>query len=266
MSDRSAIEWTDATWNPVRGCTKVSPGCKHCYAEAFAERFRGVPGHPFEHGFDLRLVPHKLEEPLHWARPRRVFVNSMSDLFHESIPNEYVRKVFDVMARAHWHSFQVLTKRSARLLEMAPSLPWPDNVWMGVSIESDQYVERADDLRGVPAAVRFISAEPLLGPLPSLNLDGLDWVIVGGESGHYARPMEIAWARGIRDHCDQARVAFFLKQLGGRRDKRGGGKAILEGVRWVDFPETPTDVRKFGGSRKNASRLRRNRAVVRDQA
>jgi protein gp37 len=266
MSDRSAIEWTDATWNPVRGCSKVSPGCKHCYAEAFAERFRGVPGHPFENGFDLQLAPHKLEEPLSWSRPRRVFVNSMSDLFHESIPDSYIRKVFDVMVQADWHTFQILTKRSARLLAIAPSLPWPNHVWMGVSIESDRYVGRADDLRGVPAAVRFISAEPLLGPLPSLNLRDIDWVIVGGESGHYARPMDVTWAREIRDLCEEARVAFFLKQLGGRRDKRGGDKALLEGVRWVDFPEIDPNVRKFVGLKENAGGVRRDRAVVQGQA
>ena len=262
MGDRSAIEWTDATWNPVRGCSKVSPGCKHCYAEAFAERFRGVPGHPFESGFALKLVPHKLAEPLRWDRPRRVFVNSMSDLFHESIPEDYIREVFDVMTQAHWHSFQVLTKRSERLVALADSLPWAQNIWMGVSIESDRYVARADHLRSVPAAVRFVSAEPLLGPLPSLNLKGIDWVIVGGESGHYARPMDPLWAGQVRDLCMESKVAFFLKQLGGRRDKRGGEKALLEGVRWVELPETQTNMRKFGGPRKNASRLRRNRTMV----
>ena len=243
MSDRSQIEWTDATWNPVRGCSKVSPGCKHCYAEAFAERFRGVPEHPFERGFDLRLVPHKLEEPLRWKRPRRVFVNSMSDLFHEAVPEDYIGQVFAVMEEASWHTYQVLTKRSKRLLSMARTLRWPDHVWMGVSIESNRYVRRADDLRGVPAAVRFVSAEPLLGPLPGLNLDGLDWVIVGGESGHHARPMDIEWAREIRDLCRDARVAFFLKQLGGRRDKRGGEKALLDGTRCVNFPETERSMR-----------------------
>lgn len=266
MNDRSAIEWTDATWNPVRGCSKVSPGCKHCYAEAFAERFRGVPGHPFESGFDLWLAPHKLEEPLSWSRPRRVFVNSMSDLFHESIPETYIRQVFDVMVRADWHTFQILTKRSARLIALAPSLPWPNHIWMGVSIESDRYVGRADDIRAAPAGVRFVSAEPLLGPLPSLNLEGLDWVIVGGESGHYARPMELAWARDIQKRCKRAGVAFFLKQLGGRRDKRGGDKALLDGMRWVDFPKTQRDVRKVVGLPENANRLRRNRNLVRGQA
>jgi protein gp37 len=264
MSDRSPIEWTEATWNPVRGCSKVSPGCKHCYAEAFAERFRGVPGHPFEDGFDLRLAPHKIDEPLGWSRPRKIFVNSMSDLFHESIPEDYIRRVFAVMVLAHWHTYQVLTKRSERLLSMAQSLPWPSHVWMGVSIESDSYVGRADDLRQVPAAVRFVSAEPLLGPLSHLNLAGIDWVIAGGESGHYARPMDLAWAREIRNRCAEAGVAFFLKQLGGRRDKRGGEKAVLDGIRWIDFPESPRHVRKFVELSENANRLRRNRAVVRD--
>jgi protein gp37 len=192
-------------------------------------------------------------------------VNSMSDLFHESIPETYIEKVFDVMVKAHWHTFQILTKRSARLLSLARSLPWPSNVWMGVSIESNRYVTRANDLRRVPAVVRFISAEPLLGPLPDLDLGGVDWIIVGGESGHYARPMELPWAREIRNRCQEANVAFFLKQLGGRRDKRGGDKALLDGMRWVDFPEISRDVREFVWFRKNATQLRRNWEVVRDQ-
>lgn len=236
MSDRSAIEWTDATWNPVRGCTKVSPGCKHCYAEAFAERFRGVPGHPFEQGFDLRLVPEKLPQPLLWARPRRIFVNSMSDLFHEDIQLDYIRRVFAIMVEAHWHSFQVLTKRSKRLTDVCHELPWPPNIWMGVSIESADYTSRAFDLIKTPAQVRFVSAEPLLGPIPELPVEGLDWLIVGGESGRHARTMELDWARELRNKCRKHGVAFFLKQLGGRRQKRSGAEATLDGRRWMEWP------------------------------
>jgi protein gp37 len=237
MGTRSNIEWTDATWNPVRGCTKVSPGCKYCYAEAIAERFRGVPNHPFEHGFDLRLVPEKLTEPLHWKYPRKIFVNSMSDLFHERIPFEYILQVFEVMAKASWHTFQVLTKRSERLVELSPQLPWPRNVWMGVSVENARYAHRARHLARVPSHVRFLSVEPLLGPIPDLPLDRIDWVIVGGESGPCARPMDLAWVRDIRDQCTRRGVAFFLKQLGGRLEKRGGSKAVLDGRQWRAFPE-----------------------------
>lgn len=236
MADRTHIEWTDATWNPVRGCTKISPGCKHCYAETFAERFRGVAGHPFEQGFDLRLVPEKLQEPLRWREPRRVFVNSMSDLFHEDVPAEFIRRTFGVMASARRHTFQILTKRSERLLDLSHVLPWPRNVWMGVSVESARYVYRVDHLRTVPAALRFLSLEPLLGPIDDLPLDGIGWVIVGGESGRAARPMSLAWARRIRQRCRAAGVPFFLKQLGGRRSKRGGEEAILDGKLWRVFP------------------------------
>ena len=236
MADRSKIEWTEATWNPTRGCTKISPGCKHCYAEAFSERFRGVPGHPYEQGFDLRLIPEKLEEPLRWKRPRVIFVNSMSDLFHEDIPLEYIQSVFAVMSQAHWHTFQVLTKRSDRLLALSNDLPWPQNVWMGVSVESSAYYYRITDLAKVPAKTKFVSAEPLLGPLGALPLTGIDWVIIGGESGVRARPMDEQWAREIRDQCSDAQVAVFLKQLGGRRDKRGGEKAVLDGQRLLELP------------------------------
>jgi protein gp37 len=234
MADRSAIEWTDATWNPVRGCTKVSPGCKNCYALTFAERFRGVPGHPFEQGFDLRLVPNKLEEPLRWGRPRRIFVNSMSDLFHEAIPADYIARVFDVMGRAPDHQFQVLTKRSKRLQELAPDLPWHPNVWMGVSVENAFYAGRARDLATVPAAVRFLSVEPLLGPIPELPLDGIHWVIVGGESGPRRRPVERNWVLAIRDQCLAAGVPFFFKQWGGRFPKSGGRE--LDGREWNQMP------------------------------
>jgi protein gp37 len=234
MADRSAIEWTEATWNPVTGCSKVSPGCAHCYAETFAERWRGVLGHPYEQGFDLRLWPERLDVPLRWRRPRVIFVNSMSDLFHEDIPDEYVARVFDVMARADWHVFQVLTKRHERLAALAPELPWPSNVWMGVSIENRRFVHRADFLREVPAAVRFISAEPLLGPLDGLDLDEIDWLIAGGESGPRHRRVRIEWLRELRDRCSGEGVAFFFKQWGGRTPKSGG--RLLDGRAWDEMP------------------------------
>jgi len=236
MGYRSSIEWTDATWNPIVGCTKVSQGCKNCYAETLAERFRGVVGHPFEQGFDLRLVPQKLQEPLGWTTGRRIFTCSMSDVFHEMIPMDYVEQIFEVMNRGDWHVFQVLTKRSARLVELGNHLKWTSNIWMGVSIESADHVGRADELVAVPAAVHFLSVEPLLGPIPMLPLEGIDWVIVGGESGARARPMDIAWVRSIRQQCERAGVPFFLKQLGGRRDKRGGQQALLDGREWRQFP------------------------------
>jgi protein gp37 len=234
MSDRSAIEWTDATWNPVTGCTQVSPGCDHCYAMRFAERWRGIPGHPYEQGFELRLWPERLSTPLRWTQPRHVFVNSMSDLFHHRVPDEFILEVFSVMERAHWHTFQVLTKRTARMARLARSLPLPDNVWVGVSIETDRFVWRADHLRNVPAAVRFISAEPLLGPLPSLMLDGIHWLISGGESGPGCRPCDPEWVRDLRDRCGAAGVAFFHKQWGGLTPKAGG--RLLDGRTWDDRP------------------------------
>lgn len=234
MAQTTAIEWTEATWNPVRGCTKISPGCKHCYAQTFAERWRGIPGHPYEQGFDLRLVPEKLEEPLSWTKPRRIFVNSMSDLFHESVPEEFIRRVFEVMEEATWHTFQILTKRSARVRELAPRLPWPPNVWQGVSVENARYTFRIGDLQQVAAAVRFLSIEPLLAPIPSLPLDGISWVIVGGESGPKHRPLDPAWVREIRDQCVAARVPFFFKQWGGRTPKAGGRE--LDGMKWDQMP------------------------------
>jgi protein gp37 len=227
MGQNSAIEWTEATWNPVTGCSKVSPGCAHCYAETFAERWRGVPGHPYEQGFDLRLWPQRLDVPLRWRRPRMIFVNSMSDLFHEDVPTEFVARVFDVMVEADHHIFQILTKRPNHLLELADSLPWPKNVWVGVSIENKRWIDRADVLREVPAAVRFISAEPLLGPLMGLNLEGIDWLIAGGESGHGHRPLQVDWVRGLRERCCDESVAFFFKQWGGRTSKSGG--RLLDG-------------------------------------
>lgn len=234
MSDRSAIEWTEATWNPVTGCDQVSPGCAHCYAKTFAERWRGIPGHPYEQGFDLRLWPARLEQPLRWRRPRTIFVNSMSDLFHERIPDDFVHQVFDVMGRADWHTFQILTKRHERLAELAPTLAWPANVWMGVSIENRRFVHRADYLREVPAAVRFISAEPLLGPLEDLDLTGIDWLIAGGESGPRHRTVRVEWLRELRDRCTAEEVAFFFKQWGGIRSKTGG--RMLDGRTWDETP------------------------------
>jgi protein gp37 len=237
MADNSRIEWTEATWNPVTGCSKVSPGCAHCYAETFAERWRGIAGHPYEQGFDLRLWPERLEVPLRWRRPRTIFVNSMSDLFHEAIPIEYIAEVFKVMQRADWHVFQVLTKRPERLEALADDLPWPPNVWMGVSIENRRFVHRADNLRRTPAQTKFISAEPLLGPLEGLDLSRIDWLIAGGESGPGHRPMRIEWARDLRDRCVEENVAFFFKQWGGVRSKTGG--RVLDGRAWDELPATP---------------------------
>lgn len=240
MAERSSIEWTEATWNPVTGCTKVSPGCAHCYAETFAERFRGVPGHPYERGFDLQLRPERLEQPLSWKQPRMIFVNSMSDLFHEDIEPAYIREVFKVMRKANWHTFQVLTKRSQRTLEVAQQWKWPENVWMGVSVENQRWTSRIDDLRNVPAKVRFLSCEPLLGPL-RLDLRDIGWVIVGGESGPRARPMKPEWARDIRQQCADAGVAFFFKQWGAHNEageRVGKGKAgrLLDGRVWDNLP------------------------------
>ena len=234
MADRSAIEWTEATWNPVTGCDKVSPGCAHCYAETFAERWRGIPGHPYEQGFDLRIWPKRLEQPFRWKRPRLIFVNSMSDLFHEAIPDDYIAAVFAVMVEAKQHTFQVLTKRHERLSDVAPDLPWPSNVWMGVTIENRRFVHRADYLRHVPAAVRFISAEPLLGPLEGLDLSGIDWLISGGESGPKHRGVKGEWLRDLRDRCVQDDVPYFFKQWGGFRSKSGG--RILDGREWSQLP------------------------------
>ena len=241
MAERSSIEWTEATWNPVTGCTKVSPGCGHCYAEAFAERFRGVPGHPYERGFELQLRPERLEQPLTWRQPRLVFVNSMSDLFHEDVPEDYIREVFKVMRKAHWHTFQILTKRSQRLVELSPRLRWPKNVWMGVSVENQRWACRIDHLRKVPAKVRFLSCEPLLGPL-RLDLHGIGWVIVGGESGPRARTMRPEWVRDIRRQCEQAGVAFFFKQWGAHNEageRVGKGKAgrLLDNRLWSQLPD-----------------------------
>jgi protein gp37 len=238
MAERSSIEWTDATWNPVTGCTKVSPGCTHCYAETFAERWRGVPGHPYEQGFDLRLWPQRLEAPLHWRAPRMIFVNSMSDLFHEDVPDSFIEEVFRVMSHASRHTFQVLTKRATRLASWYATRRefWKlNNVWLGVSVEDQKFgLPRVPLLRQVNAAVRFLSVEPLLEDLGQLNLTGIDWVIVGGESGRGARPMMESWVVSVRDQCSAAGVPFFFKQWGGVWKKRNG--RTFEGRTWDEMP------------------------------
>jgi protein gp37 len=240
MSLNSPIEWTDATWNPVRGCTKISPGCKHCYAETFAERFRGVQGHPYEQGFDLRLVPEKLSEPFAWRSPRLVFVNSMSDLFQTGVPDEYVELVCQVMATANWHTYQVLTKRSQRLRDLLRNrlshAAVRENIWWGVSVEDRTYgLPRLEHLRETPAAVRFLSIEPLLEDLGAINLSGISWVIVGGESGPGARPMRKEWVLSIRDQCRDFGVPFFFKQWGGVRKVRNG--RLLDGRTYDEYPQ-----------------------------
>ncbi|HKP55474.1 MAG TPA: phage Gp37/Gp68 family protein [Polyangiales bacterium] len=232
MSDRSSIEWTDATWNPVRGCEKISPGCKHCYAETFAERFRGVPEHPYEQGFDPALVPGKLADPLQWSAPRRVFVNSMSDLFQRDVPDAYIRRVVNVMLTAPWHTYQVLTKRADRMHDLLQSslrdAAEAEHIWWGVSVEDRAYgLPRVELLRRTPARTRFLSVEPLLEDLGELALDGIHWVIAGGESGHGARPLGPQWVRSLRDQCAAADVPFFFKQWGGVRKGRAG--RLLDG-------------------------------------
>ena len=237
-SERSSIEWTEATWNPTSGCTKVSPGCDRCYAERITQRFPKT----FPNGFTLTLRPDALEIPLRWRRPRTIFVNSMSDLFHASVSDEYLQLVFDVMRRTTQHTYQILTKRAERLARVAPRLPWPHNVQMGVSVESPAYRWRIDFLRTVPAAVRFVSAEPLLAPLPNLDLAGIHWLIAGGESQVGCRRADLDWFRDLRDQCRRAGVAYFLKQLGGHPSKRGGDQAILDGRRWI---ERPASLKRF---------------------
>ena len=239
MSDHSKIEWTDATWNPVRGCTKVSPGCAHCYAETFAERFRGVPGHPYEQGFDLRLVPEKFTEPLRWPRPRTVFVNSMSDLFHRDIPDDYILAVVRVMRMARWHTYQVLTKRSERMRDLLQTTlrdaADEPHIWWGVSVENRRHgLPRIEHLRDTPGKVRFLSIEPLLEHLGELDLSGIHWAILGGESGAGARPMDPDWVRHVRDQCLRAGVPFFFKQWGGFRKGRHGRS--LDGRTYDEMP------------------------------
>ena len=231
---QSRIEWTQATWNPVTGCDKISPGCKHCYAERMSRRLQAMGNRNYAHGFQVTLHEHMLERPLSWHKPQLVFVNSMSDLFHEAVPLTFIQRVFDVMERAHWHKFQVLTKRAERLAELAPRLVWPSNVWMGVSIESQKYQYRIDYLARTDAGIKFLSLEPLLGPLPGLNLQDIDWVIVGGESGPGARPIASDWVTEIRDQCLRAQTPFFFKQWGGYNKKKTG--RLLEGRTWDQLP------------------------------
>ena len=234
MSEHSTISWTHSSWNPVTGCTKVSSGCAHCYAERFAERWRGVPAHPYEQGFDLKLWPERLDLPLRWRVPRMIFVNSMSDLFHEDVPPEYVQRVFATMNRARRHTFQVLTKRAARLADLASSLEWSPNIWIGVTVESNDTAGRVDYLDRVPAAVKFVSAEPLLGALENLDVTLIDWLIVGGESGPERRPMRSEWVTSLRDRCVIAGVPFYFKQWGGFRPS--SAPPALDGVVWREMP------------------------------
>jgi len=234
MAANSSIEWTEATWNPATGCTKLSPGCKHCYAERLAFRLQAMGQSRYDNGFTLTLHEDLVDLPLRWKKPRMIFVNSMSDLFHHDVPVVFLQHVFDTMRRAHWHQFQVLTKRSERVLELDSRIEWPENLWMGVSVESARYTFRIDHLRQTRAHIRFLSLEPLLGPLDNLNLYDIHWVIVGGESGPGARPIQLAWVRAIRDQCKQAGVPFFFKQWGGVQKHRAG--RTLDGRTWNEMP------------------------------
>lgn len=244
MSEKSKIEWTDSTWNPVRGCTKISPGCKHCYAETFAERFRGVKGHPFEFGFDLRLVPEKLSDPIRWGTPRRIFVNSMSDLFHPEVPDEFIEKVCCVMLAANWHTYQVLTKRADRMSQLLRTklkkAAKASHIWWGVSVENKANgLPRIELLRKAKPVIAFLSIEPLLEDLGAFNLNGIRWTIVGGESGHGARPIQASWVRSIRAQCRAQGVPFFFKQWGGVRKAENG--RTLDGRTYSEFPSVPSN-------------------------
>jgi len=234
MADKSTIEWTEATWNPVTGCSKISPGCQHCYAERMAKRLNAMGNANYANGFKVTLQPHMLERPLQWRTPRMIFVNSMSDLFHKDVPTDYVLDVFATMREASWHQFQVLTKRSSRLARLDSIIDWPTNVWMGVSVENAEYKFRIDQLRDTKAAIKFLSIEPLIGPVADLDLKGIDWVIVGGESGPGARPCQESWVLDIRDQCLSAKVPFFFKQWGGFNKKKAG--RTLRGKIWSEFP------------------------------
>jgi protein gp37 len=234
MATKSSIEWTESTWNPLTGCTKISPGCKLCYAERMSARLKAMGQRNYRNGFKLTLHEHMLDAPLRWKKPQVVFVNSMSDLFQDKVPLAFIQNVFTTMQAAHWHQFQVLTKRSSRLLELSRNLAWAENIWMGVSVESEKYQSRIDDLRQTGAAIKFLSLEPLLGPLPKLDLSGIDWVIVGGESGPGARPIRKEWVTSIRDQCSAASVSFFFKQWGGVNKKKSGRQ--LEGRLYDEMP------------------------------
>jgi protein gp37 len=238
MAVSSRIEWTEATWNPVTGCTKVSPGCAHCYAERMALRLQGMGVRAYARGFEPAVHEELLTLPLSWRRPRHVFVNSMSDLFHQEVPDGFVLRAFGVMREAHWHHYQVLTKRAERLGRLGQQIAWPQNVWVGVSVENADYVWRIDRLRQTQAAIKFVSFEPLLGPIGDIDLDGLDWVIVGGESGPGARPMRKEWVLELKDQCDEAGVAFFFKQWGGVNKKKAG--RMLDGRTWDEMPAQAT--------------------------
>jgi len=231
---KSSIEWTESTWNPLTGCNKVSPGCKHCYAERMAKRLQAMGQEKYRNGFRLTLHPDTLEDPLRWKQPQMIFVNSMSDLFHQDVPLEFIQQVFDVIRRADWHTFQVLTKRAERLSKLDPQLNWPENLWMGVSVESADYTFRIDHLRQTRAKIKFLSIEPLLDPIRNLNLTGIHWVIVGGESGPGARPLQREWVTEIRDQCLAAKVPFFFKQWGGTNKKKTGRE--LDGRTWDEVP------------------------------
>lgn len=233
MAD-STIEWTDSTWNPITGCNKISPGCKNCYAERMAKRLKAMGQPNYENGFKLTLQPHMLLRPLEWKKPRLIFVNSMSDLFHKDVPFSYIHQIFDVMQQANWHQFQILTKRSKRLAELSSQIAWPDNVWMGVSVENQNYAYRIDNLRNTGAKIKFLSMEPLIGPVINMNLENIDWVIVGGESGPRARPIQKNWVINIKDQCKQSNVPFFFKQWGGVHKKKNG--RTLEGRTWDELP------------------------------
>lgn len=238
MAYNSAIEWTGSTWNPVTGCKKISVGCRHCYAERMANRLKAMGQPNYIKGFELALHDHALELPIQWKKPQTIFVNSMSDLFLESVPPKFIKRVFNIMNAAHWHTFQVLTKRSERLFSLSPELKWAPNIWMGVSVENSDYTFRIDHLRETGAYIKFLSLEPLLGPLRNLNLQGINWVIVGGESGPGARYIDPAWVVDIRDQCQEAKVPFFFKQWGGLRKKKAGRE--LEGKTWDEMPLPPS--------------------------
>ncbi len=235
MAAKTSIEWTESTWNPVTGCTKISAGCTNCYAERMSKRLKAMGQPNYVNGFEVTMHPHALEHPLKWKKPQVIFVNSMSDLFHDDIPLEFIQQIFDVMTRANWHTFQILTKRTERLVELAPLLNWPENVWMGVTVEDADCAYRIDCLRDIPAAVRFLSMEPLLSAVEDMNLENIDWVIVGGESGPGSRPIDKQWVRGIRKQCREAKVPFFFKQWGGVNKKKTG--RLLGGRVYNEMPK-----------------------------
>jgi len=234
MGINSAIEWTESTWNPTTGCTKISSGCKNCYAERMARRLQAMGQKNYVNGFNVSVHKKAFDLPLRWKKPQMVFVNSMSDLFHRNVPTECIQHIFEIMNQAHWHIFQVLTKRSPRLLQLSNNLPWSENIWMGVTVENGDYISRIDDLRDCGANVKFLSLEPLLGLIPEINLTGIDWVIVGGESGPGARPMKVDWVRDIRNQCLNVKIPFFFKQWGGINKKKSG--RLLDGQIWNDMP------------------------------